>query len=249
MTATSLGPKAPAGTPSGRPARVTAPQQGQAMAWSWYSVTTGFNGGISVTWCGWALCLRYPGEVLRHNARSNPDGRERSDQPLRAEGDPGSSPRAPVALPLKSFAASAASGSLPGHTFIKGSPATSYSTIRKGSPRHEAQGACRRSMEGAERLRLFGCFNVKTGRVLGSCTEARKREDFFSFMDLVARRYPRGRVHVVLDNLNTHLDTRRCDYVTQWNRRRGAASSGPRTPCTIAEYGVDSNATACCSRR
>lgn len=68
---------------------------------------------------------------------------------------------------------------------------------------------------------LFGCFNVKTGEVLGRCSETRKREDFFSFMDLVARRYPRGQVHVVLDNLNTHLDTRRGDYVTQWNRRHG----------------------------
>jgi transposase len=68
---------------------------------------------------------------------------------------------------------------------------------------------------------LFGCFNVKTGKVIGRCTETRKREDFFSFLDLVARRHPRGRVHVVLDNLNTHVDTRKRAYMTQWNRRHG----------------------------
>lgn len=65
---------------------------------------------------------------------------------------------------------------------------------------------------------LFACFNVRTGTVLGRCTLGRTREDFFSFMDLVARRYRQGRVHVVLDNLNTHLDTTRGAFMTEWNR-------------------------------
>jgi transposase len=54
---------------------------------------------------------------------------------------------------------------------------------------------------------LFGCFNVGTGKVLGRCTTHRKRPDFFSFMDLVAATYRHRRVHVILDNLNTHRDT------------------------------------------
>jgi hypothetical protein len=49
---------------------------------------------------------------------------------------------------------------------------------------------------------LFACFNIRTGHVLGRCTERRTRDDFLSFMDLVARRYRQGTVHVVLDNLN-----------------------------------------------
>ena len=53
---------------------------------------------------------------------------------------------------------------------------------------------------------LFGCFNVHTGRVLGRCRRHRKRVDFLSFMDLVAARYRQRRVHVVLDNLNTHRE-------------------------------------------
>jgi len=68
---------------------------------------------------------------------------------------------------------------------------------------------------------LFACFNVKTGKVLGRCTLQRKRKDFLSFLNLVARRYPRGRVHLILDNLNTHVDTRKGAFMTEWNRRHG----------------------------
>jgi transposase len=67
---------------------------------------------------------------------------------------------------------------------------------------------------------LFACFNVATGRVLGRCTTSRKRPDFFSFMDLVASTYRQRRVHVVLDNLNTHQDTRQ-GFISDWNRRHG----------------------------
>jgi len=68
---------------------------------------------------------------------------------------------------------------------------------------------------------LFGCFNVRTGRVLGACSPTRKRADFFSFMDRVASVYRQHRVHIVLDNLNTHHDTSAGDFVTRWNRRHG----------------------------
>lgn len=66
---------------------------------------------------------------------------------------------------------------------------------------------------------LFACFNVGTGKVLGRCTKQRKRPDFFSFMDEVASVYPQRRVHIVLDNLNTHLNTGQGDFVTEWNNR------------------------------
>jgi transposase len=69
---------------------------------------------------------------------------------------------------------------------------------------------------------LFACFNVGTGRVLGRCTTTRTREDFLSFLDEVASAYRQARVHVILDNLNTHRDTRQGDFMTQWNRRHGS---------------------------
>jgi transposase len=68
---------------------------------------------------------------------------------------------------------------------------------------------------------LFGCFNIRSGKVLGRCTLRRTREDFLSFMDLVAEHYRQRRVHVVLDNLNTHKDTGRGAFMTEWNRLHG----------------------------
>jgi len=68
---------------------------------------------------------------------------------------------------------------------------------------------------------LFACFNVGTGKVLGRCTTQRKRVDFLSFMDRVASVYRQRRVHVVLDNLNTHRDTNQGAFMTEWNERHG----------------------------
>jgi transposase len=68
---------------------------------------------------------------------------------------------------------------------------------------------------------LFACFNIRTGQVLGRCTRRRTREDFLSFMDHVAERYRQARVHVVLDNLNTHRDTGRGAFMSDWNRAHG----------------------------
>lgn len=68
---------------------------------------------------------------------------------------------------------------------------------------------------------LFACFNVGTGKVLGQCTTQRKRVDFLSFMDRVASVYRQRRVHVVLDNLNTHRDTNQGAFMTEWNKRHG----------------------------
>ena len=66
---------------------------------------------------------------------------------------------------------------------------------------------------------LFGCFNIGTGKVLGQCTRYRKRADFISFMDGVASVYRQRRVHVILDNLNTHRNTTKGAFVSEWNRQ------------------------------
>jgi transposase len=77
---------------------------------------------------------------------------------------------------------------------------------------------------------LFACFNVGTGKILGRCTQSRTRADFFSFMDLVARTYRQRRVHVILDNLNTHKDTGAGAFLTQWNLRHGNRFAFHYTP-------------------
>ena len=64
---------------------------------------------------------------------------------------------------------------------------------------------------------LLACFDIRTGRVIGRMTDQRRSVEFLAFLDLIAQAYPEGRVHVVLDNLNTH----RGPAVDAWNRARG----------------------------
>lgn len=51
---------------------------------------------------------------------------------------------------------------------------------------------------------LIAAMDVHSGRVIGSCTDRRTQVDLVSFMEQVAQSYPKGRVHIVWDNLNTH---------------------------------------------
>jgi transposase len=51
---------------------------------------------------------------------------------------------------------------------------------------------------------LIAAMDVHSGRVLGSCTDRRTQDDLVAFMEQVALAYPKGPVHIVWDNLNTH---------------------------------------------
>ena len=51
---------------------------------------------------------------------------------------------------------------------------------------------------------LIAAMEVHSGRVLGRCTDRRTQADLVAFMEQVAQAYPKGRVHIVWDNLNTH---------------------------------------------
>lgn len=51
---------------------------------------------------------------------------------------------------------------------------------------------------------LTAALDVHSGRVLGRCTDRRTQDDLVAFMEDVACAYPKGAVHVVWDNLNTH---------------------------------------------
>jgi len=51
---------------------------------------------------------------------------------------------------------------------------------------------------------LIAAMDVHSGRVIGSCTDRRTQSDLVAFMEQVAQAYPRGRVHIMWDNLNTH---------------------------------------------
>lgn len=51
---------------------------------------------------------------------------------------------------------------------------------------------------------LTAALDVHSGRVLGRCTDRRTQDELVAFMEDVARAYPKGVVHVIWDNLNTH---------------------------------------------
>jgi transposase len=64
---------------------------------------------------------------------------------------------------------------------------------------------------------LLACFNVRTGKVVGRMSAQHRSVEFLGFLDEVARAYPHGRVHVIVDNLNTHYGPR----VEAWNQEHG----------------------------
>ena len=51
---------------------------------------------------------------------------------------------------------------------------------------------------------LFAAFEVATGKVKAAHKKRRRRKEFLDFMDEVVAAYPRRRLEVILDNLNTH---------------------------------------------
>lgn len=67
---------------------------------------------------------------------------------------------------------------------------------------------------------LLAAFNVQTGRVFGRVVRSRTAKALVSFMNALARKYPRGPVYVIWDNLNIHYDGKD-DRWTRFNARHG----------------------------
>ena len=51
---------------------------------------------------------------------------------------------------------------------------------------------------------LFAAFEVATGKVKATHHKRRRRKEFLDFMDEVVTSYPKTRLEVIMDNLNTH---------------------------------------------
>jgi transposase len=51
---------------------------------------------------------------------------------------------------------------------------------------------------------LFAALDVASGEVTGRTYARHRHQEFLRFLHLVARRYPRGELHLVLDNYRTH---------------------------------------------
>jgi hypothetical protein len=53
---------------------------------------------------------------------------------------------------------------------------------------------------------LLAGWNVQSGEVTAICKDQRAASDLLELMEEIARRYPDSRVHIVWDNLNTHVN-------------------------------------------
>jgi hypothetical protein len=59
---------------------------------------------------------------------------------------------------------------------------------------------------------LFAALEVATGTVTDRCYDRHGKAEFLDFLKLVARTYPRRRLHVVLDNYHTQKH----DDINEW---------------------------------
>jgi transposase len=51
---------------------------------------------------------------------------------------------------------------------------------------------------------LFAALEIATGRVTGACKPRHRHQEFLAFLKQVARAYPEGELHLVMDNYATH---------------------------------------------
>jgi transposase len=51
---------------------------------------------------------------------------------------------------------------------------------------------------------LFAALDIATGEVTGRCYARHRHQEFLTFLQLVAKRYPKIEIHMVLDNYRTH---------------------------------------------
>lgn len=76
---------------------------------------------------------------------------------------------------------------------------------------------------------LLAAFNVKTGGVFGRVVPHRTGDALVSFMNALARRYPKKKVYVVWDNLNIHFDGKDKRW-KKFNKRHGGRFRFVYTP-------------------
>ncbi len=61
---------------------------------------------------------------------------------------------------------------------------------------------------------LFAALEVATGKVTGACKPRHRHQEFLAFLKQVARAYPEGELHLVMDNYATHKKAEVRDWLT-----------------------------------
>jgi transposase len=95
---------------------------------------------------------------------------------------------------------------------------------------------------------FIGAFNPHTGEVFGVTPPNRKAPTLVAFMDTVANHWPDAEVHVVWDNLNTHLDGPDKRW-TRFNERHGGRFHFHYTPIHASWMNQIENFFSILSRR
>lgn len=65
---------------------------------------------------------------------------------------------------------------------------------------------------------LFAGLDIATGQVTGRCYERHRHQEFLRFLNHLAATYPRGHVHLVLDNYSTHTHPAVADWLHRHRR-------------------------------
>lgn len=60
---------------------------------------------------------------------------------------------------------------------------------------------------------LYAAFNIRSGEVVAACRPRHTAVEFLEFLQILHRRYPRGDLHVILDNSSTHSTPAVRDWV------------------------------------
>ncbi len=82
--------------------------------------------------------------------------------------------------------------------------------LRPGKPRRHTHDYKRHGV-----LDLYAALDIATGEVTHRCAESHTAKDFLAFLKLIATRYARTELHVVLDNSSTHSTPQ----IQRWLRR------------------------------
>lgn len=90
--------------------------------------------------------------------------------------------------------------------------------FRPASPGRSGRVDCEYVRHGTRTL--LAALNPHTGKVYAEVRASRKATDIIEFMEEVARRYPKKKIHIIWDNLNIHKDGKDNRW-KRFNRRHG----------------------------
>ncbi len=69
-----------------------------------------------------------------------------------------------------------------------------------------------------ERKTLFGAVNLKNGKIIGQIADTGNTSTFKTFLDAIRKRYSRGKIIIILDNIRFHHAKKIEKYLKRFKR-------------------------------